>query len=107
MKLGGPLFVEYDSPDSWVKAVLSSGYGAAFCPVGFDAEEEELRAYAEAAERAAIVIAEVGTWSNPLSPDQTERAAALDKCKSGLLTAERIGARCCVNIAGSRGQKRR
>jgi len=51
------------------------------------------------------VIAEVGAWSNPLSPNPAERAAALDKCKASLLLAERIGARCCVNIAGSRGEK--
>jgi sugar phosphate isomerase/epimerase len=29
----------------------------------------------------------------------------LEKCKGGLELAERIGARCCVNISGSRGAK--
>ena len=38
----------------------------------------------EAAARAAdIVIAEVGAWSNPLSPDDETRAEALEKCKKG------------------------
>ena len=51
------------------------------------------------------MIAEVGAWSNPLAPDAATRAAALDKCKRSLALADKIGARCCVNIAGSRGAK--
>jgi sugar phosphate isomerase/epimerase len=62
-------------------------------------------AYAAAARRADIVIAEVGAWSNPLSPDTVAAKAALEKCKAALALADRIGARCCVNISGSRGKK--
>jgi sugar phosphate isomerase/epimerase len=40
-----------------------------------------------------------------LSKDLGERAKALQTCKEQLLLAEQIGARCCVNIAGSRGAK--
>jgi sugar phosphate isomerase/epimerase len=58
-----------------------------------------------AARKANIVIAEVGAWSNPLSPDKATRQAALDTCKKSLALADNIGARCCVNIAGSRGSK--
>jgi sugar phosphate isomerase/epimerase len=70
-----------------------------------EADDDTIRAFAQAAQRADIVIAEVGTWSNPLSPDPATRQAALDKCIAGLALAEKIGARCCVNIAGSRGEK--
>ncbi|HMP43415.1 MAG TPA: TIM barrel protein, partial [Roseiflexaceae bacterium] len=62
-------------------------------------------AYAQAAATADIVIAEVGAWCNPLSPDPAARAAAIERCIKALTLAERIGARCCVNIAGSRGTK--
>ena len=55
-----------------------------------------------AAAAADIVIAEIGAWSNPLSADAPARAAALELCKRRLELADRIGARCCVNIAGSR-----
>jgi sugar phosphate isomerase/epimerase len=48
------------------------------------------------------VIAEIGAWSNPLSPDERTRTAALELCKRRLELADRVGARCCVNIAGSR-----
>ena len=40
-----------------------------------------------------------------MSPDLTTATAALEKCKASLLLADRIGARCCVNIAGSCGKK--
>ena len=105
MRLGGPVFDQFSSPAEWVAAVRKLGYRAAYCPVGIDAPVETVRAYAAAAEEADIVIAEVGAWSNPLSPDADERAAALDKCKCALALADAIGARCCVNIAGSRGPK--
>jgi sugar phosphate isomerase/epimerase len=105
MRLGAPLFQTYDDPTTWVAAIRAKGYGAAYCPVKLDADLAVITAYRQAAQAAGIVIAEVGAWSNPLSPDPVVRAAALDKCKAGLLLAERIGARCCVNIAGSRGEK--
>ncbi|MHC4682667.1 MAG: sugar phosphate isomerase/epimerase family protein [Planctomycetota bacterium] len=52
-----------------------------------------------------IIIAEVGAWSNPISPDEKTRRAALEKCRRQLALADRIGARCCVNISGSRGER--
>lgn len=105
MRLGGPIYQKYHSPEEWVEAVRQQGYRAAYCPVGINASPADIRAYELAAHQADIVIAEVGAWSNPLSPDEAERKAALEKCKAGLLLADEIGARCCVNIAGSRGSK--
>jgi len=105
MRLGGPIFQRYYSPEQWVDAVRQLGYRAAYCPVDANATEDEINDYACAAMQADIVIAEVGAWSNPLSPDEDVRNAALEKCKANLLLAEKVGARCCVNIAGSRGQK--
>lgn len=103
MRLGGPIFAKTDTPESWAAAVAAAGYRAAYCPVNEDADAGTVAAYAEAARRADIVIAEVGAWSNPLSPDPDTAGAAIRKCKACLALAERIGARCCVNIAGSRG----
>ena len=105
MRLGGPVFTKTHSPESWAQAVLAEGYRAAFCPVGPEADSETVRAYAAVAREADIVIAEVGAWSNPLSPDPATSSAAIEKCKNALALADRIGARCCVNIAGSRGAK--
>ena len=68
-------------------------------------DDDTLRAYVGAAKAAGIVIAEVGAWSNPISPDDVVRSKALDLCKTQLALADRVGANCCVNIAGSRGEK--
>ncbi|HEY0073513.1 MAG TPA: sugar phosphate isomerase/epimerase family protein [Abditibacteriaceae bacterium] len=103
MRLGGPLFEAIDNPDDWVQALRSNGYRAAQCPVEPDADDATVRAYELAAKQADIVIAEVGAWSNPLSSDSDTRAKAIEKCIRGLELADRIGAICCVNTAGSRG----
>jgi len=70
-----------------------------------DADSSTIRAYERAAQAADIVIAEVGAWSNPLSSDPEECRTAMEKNKAGLALADEIGARCCVNISGSRGQR--
>ena len=105
MRLGGPIFKETDSPESWAAAVKAAGYRAAYCPVAPDADDETIRAYAAAASKADVVIAEVGAWSNPLGPNRADAFAALETCKASLALADKIGARCCVNIAGSCGKK--
>ncbi len=105
LRLGGPVFEKYQGPEKWIEALKKLGYRAAYCPVGFDASDDTVKAYEEAASQADIVISEVGAWSNPISPDESTRKAALEKCRRGLDLADRIGARCCVNITGSRGPK--
>ena len=64
---------------------------------------DELDDYVASARRRDILIAEIGAWSNPISPDERTRAAALELCKRRLALADRVGARCCVTLAGSRG----
>jgi len=103
LRLGGPVFQKYQGPDEWVQALRQLDYQAAYCPVGADAGDDVVRAYEKAARAADIVIAEVGAWSNPISPDEKTRTEALAKCRRQLALADRIGARCCVNITGSRG----
>lgn len=105
MRLGGPVLTPYSGPQEWVNALQDLGYRAALCPVNEAAPDATVREYAQAAMEADILIAEVGAWSNPISADDAERARALEHCKRRLDLAERIGARCCVNIAGSRGAR--
>jgi len=102
IRLGGPVFEKYDSPEGWVSAVKKLGYRAAYCPVGLNAKSGEIAAYEKAAKDANILIAEVGAWSNPISPDPKMAKEALGKCIASLELADQIGAKCCVNIAGSR-----
>lgn len=104
MRLGGPVGLARD-PQEWVDRHRALGYRAAYCPLQAGAEDDLVAAYRKAAEEADLLISEVGAWSNPMSPDAATRSAALEKCKASLDLAERIGARCCVNIAGSCGEQ--
>jgi hypothetical protein len=63
MALGGPIFQPYHDPDSWIAALRSCGYTAAYAPQipdGFIPAD-----FAGAADAANIRIAEVGVWNNP------------------------------------------
>jgi sugar phosphate isomerase/epimerase len=99
MRLGGPHARAFTTAEEWLADVP---YRAVYCPAISLKQAPEL---AREAERRDIVIAEVGAWSNPLSADSSEREAALRKNIDALALAEAAGARCCVNISGSRGAK--
>ena len=101
MRLGGNVF-GYTDAESWAKKHLEKGFGAAYWPLGLDATPEEEDAYAEAARRHGLVIAEVGGWCNLLDADPEKREANIQYDIERLKTAERVGALCCVNISGSR-----
>ncbi len=103
LRLGGP--VDRKDPEAWVQSLQALGYRATYCPIGANESDETLKAYADAAKKADIVIAEVGAWSNPISPDETQRKNALKYCRDQLALAERIGANCCVNVSGSRNPR--
>lgn len=105
MRLGGPTFGDISEPERWVAEVQRLGYRAAYCPVDSKADDTAIQAYISTAQKANILIAEVGAWSNPISPDNAVREAALTRCQEQLTLADRIGARCCVNIAGSCGEQ--
>ncbi len=102
VRLGGPVFVDYYDPHEWIQAVKKNGYRAAYCPVSTSAEAREIALYKRAAKQSNIIIAEVGAWSNPISPDTDTANAAMQKCIDSLVLADEIGASCCVNISGSR-----
>ncbi len=104
MRLGAPI-EETTTPEAWIESLKRQGYRAAYSPFDYNADTATRQAYVQAAEQADIVIAEVGAWSNPISPDDSIRNAAVEKCQQQLALADDIGARCCVNIAGARGEK--
>lgn len=105
MKLGGPIHADFSNPEEWISNLSKEGYEAAYCPVDTNEDEGKIRAYSRAAEKKDVIIAEVGAWSNPISPEEETKKKAIEKCKEKLELADKIGARCCVNIAGSRGEE--
>ncbi len=106
MRLGGFVFGQFAEATDWAAAHAKAGYTAAYWPLGDDATETEIDAYVAAAGRAGLVIAEVGAWNNnPVSRDESERRRSIEACARRLDLADRVGARCCVNVAGSLGPK--
>ena len=102
MRLTSPTPGPFDTPETWIASLRRAGYTAGNAPVSPDDPPEVATAYADAARAAGIVIAEVGAWCNPIDPDPAKARAAITRCQRHLDLAERLGARCCVNIAGSR-----
>lgn len=99
--LGGPVFVSPDDPGAWVKAHRDIGYRAAYCPPVRADDTARLQALRDALDEHGVLMAEVGRWCNLMDADPDRRKAHLDNVIDGLAVADQLGARCCVNIAGS------
>jgi len=104
VRLGGPVPGKFDDPAQWVKAVKSLKYSAAVCPVQTGASSEMIRAFRSEAKNNNILISEVGVWNNMFDPDKKAGEAAIKKNIVSLQLADEIGACCCVNISGAKGE---
>ena len=105
MRIGGGIEKPYHNPQEWYRLVEQLGYRAVLAPIEHDASAEEKKAYLACVQKYDLVIGEVGAWCSPLSLNTEERNRAIAYCKNQLDLAEELGANCCVNIAGSRGEK--
>ena len=101
LRLGAPVSVPGGDPEALARAHRAKGYRAAYCPDLKLDDREKIRATVEAFARHDVVIAEVGRWVNLLDPDAEARKKNLQTVTDGLALAEAVGARCCVDIAGS------
>src|ERR1035437_3905676 len=101
IRLGGPSFAKTEDPEELALAHRKLGYRAAYCPGVALKDTERIRALSEAFAKHDVVIAEVGRWCNLLEADPEKRRQNLETVTEGLALAEAIGARCCVDIAGS------
>jgi sugar phosphate isomerase/epimerase len=101
VRLGAPVWVDGEDPETRAQAHRAKGYRAGYCPdIPLD-DTDLLRATEEAFARHDVVIAEVGRWVNLLAADPEERRKNMETVTDGLALAEAVGARCCVDIAGS------
>lgn len=103
VRLGGPVPGSFTDPAEWVNAIRLLGYSAAYCPVEPGAPVETIRSFRAEAKKSNLLIAEVGAWSNTLDPNDSNRKEAIKKNIEALHLADEIGASCCVNISGARG----
>ena len=101
LRLGTPCFAKSDDPVELARWHRAAGYRAAYCPKTSLQDTDRIRALEQAFAAADVVIAEVGRWCNLLDPDPEKRKKNLAYVTEGLALADAIGARCCVDIAGS------
>jgi sugar phosphate isomerase/epimerase len=101
IRLGAPAFAKIEDPEALALAHRKLGYRAAYCPGVALKDTDRIRALSEAFAKQDVVIAEVGRWCNLLDADPEKRRKNLEAVTEGLALAEAIGARCCVDIAGS------
>jgi sugar phosphate isomerase/epimerase len=101
VRLGGPVFDVPPDPEAFALAHRKLGYRAAYCPDVRLSDKERIRDYAAACAKHDVVIAEVGRWCNLLEADTAKHAANMATVTDGLALAEAIGAKCCVDCAGS------
>ena len=101
MRLGAPVF-NFTNVAEWAAAHVRKNLSAAYWPLPDSATPDERDEFVRAAADHNIVIAEVGIWNNTLHADPAQREANIQTAIARLRTADAVGARCCVNISGTR-----
>ncbi len=101
VRLGGPVFLKSDDPAALAREHRRLGYSAAYCPNVALKDTDRVRAVEKAYAGENVIIAEVGAWKNILDPDAAKRKENLAYVVERCALAEAVGARCCVDIAGS------
>ncbi len=105
MRLGTSSPLKHFTAEEWAKNQASLGCRAVVFPLSSDDSEDKINEYVAAAKRYDLLIAEVGIWRNAMSMDPEDRMAQRDYCVRQLQLADRIGARCAVNVAGAFGER--
>ena len=101
VRLGGPIFLKSDDPAEQAREHRRIGYSAAYCPKATANDTVLVNAIQKAFAAENVVIAEVGAWCNLMDPDSAKRKANLAYVTDRMALAEAVGARCCVDYAGS------
>lgn len=100
MRIGAQVF-GFHNAEEWAMLHVQYGYGAAYWPLPLSADEAQVEAYSDAAKRHDLVISEIGAWNNMLDRDPVRREKNIQENIQALRLADRVGARCCINITGS------
>ena len=101
IRLGAKVFLKSADPVLLAREHRRLGYRAAFCPEADPSDRERIRAIEKAFAAEDVLLAEVGAWRNLLDPELVKRKANLEYVTQRLVFAERVGALCCVDCAGS------
>lgn len=102
IRVGGHgLPVGDEDPETFARAHVAFGYGAAYCPKVGIGDTTRIAAIEKAFAAADVTIAEVGIWRNLITPDRETRKANFAYAAERLAVADAVGARCAVTWSGS------
>jgi sugar phosphate isomerase/epimerase len=99
--VGAQVLLKSDDPEELAREHERLGYRAAVCPDVKISDTQKLAAIRDAFGRRRIVIAEVGAWRNLVTPDEKARRENIEYVIHQMAVADAVGARCCVDVAGS------
>lgn len=105
MRLGTSSPLQHSTVRQWAEKQVALGCRSLVFPLSSDDPEEKISEYVKAAKENDLLIAEVGIWRNAMAVDQQERKEMRDYAVAQLKLADRIGARCAVNVAGAIGPR--
>ena len=105
MRLGTSSPLKHGSAGEWAKNQVELGCRSLVFPLSANDPDGRIQEYVDAAKANDLLIAEVGIWRNAMSIDPEDRKAQRDYCVKQLQLADRIGARCAVNVAGALGPR--
>ncbi|MCR1839284.1 sugar phosphate isomerase/epimerase family protein [Murimonas intestini] len=103
MRIGLSSALEHETPEEWALRMQELGCRSVVFPVDYTAPENVIADYADAAHSHDLMIAEVGIWRNVFAIDPKEQREARQRAAGQLKLADEIGAKCCVNVAGTYG----
>lgn len=101
MYLGISSSLKHSSPQQWAEKHKALGLQSVVFPIDYLAGDEAIDAYKAEADKAGLMIAEVGVWRNTLAANPAEREKWIEYAIGQLIMADKIGARCCVNVVGT------
>ena len=100
LRLGGPIFEKSDDPEVLARAHRAKGYRAAYCPKLSVADGDRIKETEEPS-RATTWRSRRWAAGSTCSTPTRRRRQNLATVTDGLALADAVGARCCVDIAGS------
>ncbi|MCR5590766.1 MAG: sugar phosphate isomerase/epimerase [Lachnospiraceae bacterium] len=105
MKLGTSSPLQHTGAADWARKHRSLGLRAINFHLTCNDDERLVDEYIRCADEEGLTIAEVGIWKNTMDPDEDKRSEAIRYAIGQLELADRIKARCCVNIIGAVGPR--
>lgn len=105
MRIGGSIVKHFNDLDEWLELVRDLNSSTVLYPYQhFEIPNEWITQFKNILVENNLVLGEVGIWNNPLDIEVEKKERAISECKKALKLADELGARCCVNISGSKGE---